>query len=77
VFLNVATFDLYYHALAIIVVARFIVGQELAQIAARPHVPDDHDQTGEAPPIDEAEAEPGQRPQQALGGASGYLIKRR
>ena len=74
-FLNVATFDLYYHALAIIVVARCIVAEELVQIAARPHVAADHDQSGEAPPIDGTE--PGQRPQQALGGASGYLIKRR
>ena len=69
VFLNVATFDLHYHALATIVVTRYIVGQELAQIASSPHLTDDHDQTGEAAP--------GQRPQQALGGTSGYLIKRR
>jgi len=75
VFLNVATFDLYYHALAIIVVARCIVREELAQVAARPNVTADHDQTGEAAPTGEGAS--GQRPQQALGGASGYLIKRR
>jgi len=77
VFLNVATFDLYYHALAIIVVARWLVGNEIAKGRATQSTatsaghPDSAEQTPSDVPA------PGDRPQQALGGASGYLIKRR
>ncbi len=90
-FLNLSTFDLYYHVLAIIVMTRYLVGLELKVPVANLETPE-----GVDPPAHVAEAsggpqngrqpEPGREkiapnPQPSaegnLGGASGYLIKRR
>ena len=84
-FLNLSTFDLFYHVLAIIVIARVLSARELA----RPYTP-----SAENLPTDEAkgpsesegtgprlagatEHSGGREPDTVLGGSSGYLIKRR
>lgn len=76
VFLNVATFDLYYHVLAIIVVTRWMVGQELAK--ERTTMPDaaDSDVANPDPAAPGNAAKNTDRQHPALGGSSGYLIKR-
>jgi putative inorganic carbon (HCO3(-)) transporter len=80
-FLNLSTFDLFYHVLAIIVLTRVIVGRELAAANAvsmpspyRRDAPQETQKDSDATPV------AGDRPAPAghsLGGASGYLIKRR
>ena len=84
-FLNLATFDLFYHVLSIIVLTRMIVGQELAAAerslhpggtnAQRP-IPD-RGKADETDTPEDPEKATTERPGYALGGASGYLIKRR
>lgn len=77
-FLNVATFDLYYHVLAIIIVTRIIVGQERAKPRTSPIINDDTAASPETaePSADNKPAEDSGGGQPLLGGASGYLIKR-
>lgn len=80
-FLNLSTFDLFYHVLAIIVVVRLITAAELAQPYVAPVNEDDTEQA-EADEINgsaiDATKQTGARGQNTvLGGASGYLIKRR
>lgn len=83
-FLNLSTFDLFYHVLAIIVLTRLIVGQELAKApVVQPEQIDEEEETPPEPadgdpPTDELEPRrPKVEPGYTLGGASGYLIKRR
>lgn len=78
-FLNVATFDLYYHVLAIIIVTRLIVAAELAKPRTTAVADTLDAETGDNRD-QPAMGSPAQKPggvEQALGGASGYLIKRR
>ena len=82
-FLNVATFDLYYHVLSIIVMNRILVGQENQgrvlstplQIFRDDPVPLATARSHQPVPDPNQDAETDTGPQ--LGGASGYLIQRR
>lgn len=78
-FLNLSTFDLFYHVLAIIVMARVIVGHELTKPYIPPVLDSVPDETADVqnpdPAVGNRNGAPGQ--DAALGGASGYLIKRR
>lgn len=80
-FLNVATFDLYYHVLAIVIMTRVIVKKELQQAQAISSAartvdsPDREPEPSTAGPAEGSNVRPAS--DQALGGASGYLIKRR
>ena len=80
-FLNVATFDLYYHILAIIIMARIIVKNELREAQAKAlvtrttNISDGAPQSSIAKPAGGNNVPP--TSDNTLGGASGYLIKRR
>ena len=85
-FLNLATFDLYYHVLAIIVQTRLCVGRALA--SAPVPAPETKDAATADAPDAGPDTEPDTAPEKAarlrrlppgtqLGGVSGYLIKRR
>jgi len=83
-FLNLSTFDLFYHVLAIIVIARLLAIQELAKpyVEATDAIDADGADEASSPTIANKTGgtgrnagAPGQNP--VLGGASGYLIKRR
>lgn len=79
-FLNLATFDLYYHVLAIIVMTRVIAGQEIAKgvpMAVETSADEgDTADTGESQPERRGRGQP-VTGQLSPGGASGFLIKRR
>ena len=77
-FLNLSTFDLYYHVLAIIVMTRFIVGQELRKPVPAANAGEAEPDTQTDPPRAPSQGggKPGD-PGYSLGGVSGYLIKRR
>lgn len=76
-FLNLSTFDLFYHVLAIIVIARVIAARELA----KPYTAPSSDDVTEDAETETPEPALGQRgahgQDTVLGGASGYLIRRR
>lgn len=78
-FLNLSTFDLFYHVLAIVVMARLIVAEELKKPYIPPEADSDRDKTTDLqdpdPAIGHKNSPAGQ--DAVLGGASGYLIKRR
>lgn len=89
-FLNLSTFDLFYHVLAIIVMTRFVAARELAKpaptIATLSETPDETDESATSGVGGTANNDPATRPPAggakaqtgySLGGASGYLIKRR
>lgn len=81
-FLNVATFDLYYHVLAIIIITRILVGQELKQPGYAPAPAAaagnfSREQIADTTDTAPANEDAARKPEQNLGGASGYLIKRR
>ncbi len=78
-FLNVATFDLYYHILAIIIVTRLLVAKELSTphtASSSAHLMDRSETDADSRPPETSDAD--HVPSGAvLGGSSGYLIKRR
>ena len=83
-FLNLATFNLFYHILTIIFLTRFIVGQELGQVrtASEPAYqisaePDAASSSAEEPDGSNATLPDKAQPGYTLGGESGQLIKRR
>lgn len=83
-FLNLSTFDLFYHVLAIIVLTRRMVVEALEKPVPVPGAAADGDASeaataAEAPAARDAPSRAGgqRQPGQPLGGESGYLIKRR
>ncbi len=77
-FLNLSTFDLFYHVLAIVVMARLIVRNELKKPYTASQIENAPDEGAAEQTFDttgKRKGPPRQNP--ALGGASGYLIKRR
>ena len=81
-FLNLSTFDLFYHVLAIIVITRLLALKALESPYISAADQNNLDETGHPGTVDKVDRRtvgkaggPGRNP--VLGGASGYLIKRR